>query len=77
MCTIQRNVVTGGDFCCSDLKSEKTGNKRKEEYIKLFPTDPKYEKNDQIQIKELLEKLKKQNNNNLYEFLEFCLKFSD
>lgn len=61
----------------AEVPFTKTGNKRKEEYIKLFPTDPKYEKNDQIQIKELLEKLKKQNNNNLYEFLEFCLKFSD
>ena len=55
----------------------KTGNKRKKEYIKLFPTDPKYEKTDEIQIKELLNKLKKQKNTNLNEFLDFCLKASD
>lgn len=56
---------------------KKTGNKRKKEYIKLFPTDSKYEKNDQIQIKELVEKLKKQKNTNLNEFLEFCLENCD
>lgn len=61
----------------ANIPFTKTGNKRKKEYIKLFPTDPKYEKTDQIQIKELLDKLKKQKNTNLNEFLEFCLKFSD
>ncbi len=55
----------------------KTGVKRKKEYIKLFPTDPKYTKTDEVQIKELLNKLKKQKNTNLDEFLDFCLKFSD
>lgn len=54
----------------------KTGVKKKE-YIKLFPTDPKYTKTDEVQIKELLNKLKKQKNTNLDEFLDFCLKFSD
>ncbi len=55
----------------------KTGIKRKKEYIKLFPTDPKYTKTDEVQIKELLNKLKKQKNTNLNEFLDFCLKVSD
>lgn len=55
----------------------KTGDKRKKEYIKLFPTDPRYEKTDEIQIKELLNTLKKQNNTNLNEFLDFCLKSSN
>lgn len=40
----------------ANIPFTKTGNKRKKEYIKLFPTDSKYEKNDQIQIKELLDK---------------------
>ena len=53
---------------------KKAGNKRKEEYIKIFPTDPKYEKSDEIQIQELLNNLKKQKNTNLDEFLDFCLK---
>ncbi|HIR59358.1 MAG TPA: hypothetical protein IAB38_04840 [Candidatus Onthousia excrementipullorum] len=55
----------------------KTGVKRKKEYIKLFPTDPKYIKTDEVQIKELLNKLKKQKNTNLNDFLDFCLKVSD
>lgn len=56
---------------------KKTGNKRKKEYIKIFPTDPKYEKTDEIQIQELLNTLQKQKNTNLYEFLDFCLKSRD
>lgn len=55
----------------------KTGVKRKKEYIKLFPTDPKYTKTDEVQIKELLNTLKKQKNTNLNEFLDFCLKISN
>lgn len=56
---------------------KKVGDKRKKEYIKLFPTDPKYIKTDQVQIQDLLDKLKKQKNTNLYEFPEFCLNSSD
>ena len=55
----------------------KTGVKRKKEYIKLFPTDPKYTKTDEVQIKELLNTLKKQKNTNLNDFLDFCLKISN
>lgn len=62
---------------CANIPFKKTGIKRKKEYIKLFPTDPKYEKTDEIQIRELYEKLKKQNNTNMDEFLEFCLNFQD
>ena len=45
--------------------------------FKIFPTDPKYENTDEIQIKQLLHTLKKQKNTNLNEFLDFCLKSSD
>lgn len=55
----------------------KTGDKRKKEYVKLFPTDPKYEKSDEIQVRELCDNLKKQTNTNLNEFLEFCLKAAE
>ena len=55
----------------------KTGIKKKKEYIKLFPTDPKYNKTDEVQIKELLNALKKQKNTNLNDFLDFCLKVSN
>ncbi len=61
----------------ANIPFKKTGDKRKKEYIKIFPTDPKYEKTDEIQIQELLSKLKKQKNTNLDEFLDFCLKFCD
>lgn len=54
-----------------------TGDKRKKEYVKLFPTDPKYEKSDEIQIQELCDNLKKQTNTNLNEFLDFCLKAAE
>lgn len=53
---------------------KKTGIKRKKEYIKLFPTDAKYEKNDEVQIEELSKKLKNQNNTNMDIFFDFCLK---
>lgn len=49
------------------------GVKRKKEYIKLFPTDAKYEKNDEVQIEELAKKLKKLSNTNFDVFFEFCL----
>lgn len=61
----------------ANIPFKKTGNKRKKEYIKIFPTDPKYEKTDEIQIQELLNTLQKQKNTNLYEFLDFCLKSRD
>ncbi len=61
----------------ANIPFKKNGNKRKKEYIKIFPTDPKYEKSDEIQIKELLNALKKQKNTNLNDFLDFCLKSSD
>lgn len=54
----------------------KKGNERKKEYVKIFPTNSKYEKSDEIQIQELCKKLKKQKNTNLDEFLEFCLKIA-
>ncbi len=58
----------------ANIPFKKLGDKRKAEYVKIFPTDPKYKKSDEIQIQELLNKLKKQQNTNLNEFLEFCLK---
>lgn len=56
---------------------EKKGDKRKKEYIKIFPTDKKYERSDEIQIKDLKEKLKGVKNTNLDEFLEFCLEVAE
>ncbi len=61
----------------SGIPFKKTGDKRKKEYIKLFPTNKNYDKSDETQIKELLKILKKQKNTNLDEFLNFCLKSSN
>ncbi|AFR71912.1 hypothetical protein B2904_orf2590 [Brachyspira pilosicoli B2904] len=50
-------------------------NKRdKKDYIKIFPTDNKYTKNDTIQIQEFYQKLLKVKNiSNMHEFIKFCL----
>lgn len=56
---------------------EKKGNKRKKEYVKIFPTDEKYKKSDVIQINELSEKLRKIKETNMEEFLDFCLRESE
>ena len=50
-------------------------NKRdKKDYIKIFPTDDKYTKNDTIQIQEFYQKLLKVKNiSNMYIFIKFCL----
>ncbi len=61
----------------ANIPFKKSGDKRKKEYIKIFPTDSKYEKTDEIQVKELANTLKKQKNTNLNDFLDFCLKLSD
>lgn len=53
---------------------EKTGDHRKEEYVKLFPTDKKYiSKNDKVQISDLIKELSKNNDTNFEEFFKFCL----
>lgn len=57
----------------ANVPFKKTGVNRKKEYIKLFPTDAKYEKTDIMQIEDLLKNLLKVNQTNLNEFLEFCL----
>ena len=60
----------------AQVKFEKIGVKRKKEYIKLFPTDSKYEKNDIVQIEELLNNLISIKDTNLDEFLKFCIEKS-
>lgn len=56
---------------------KKAGIKRKKEYIKLFPTDDKYNKTDVMQIEELLNNLKFIKETNMDEFLKFCLDCSE
>lgn len=61
----------------SNIKFSKEGDKRKEEYIKIFPTDPKYLKNDCIQIEEFAANLRSNPYTNMNEFVDFCLKISN
>lgn len=58
------------------IKFTKKGNERKREYIKIFPTDSKYIKSDTLQVQELSKNLRKNENTNLNEFLDFCLAIS-
>ena len=57
----------------ANIPFEKKGDKRKKEYVKLFPTDPKYIKSDKIQVEELIKKLRKEKDTNLDLFFEFCI----
>lgn len=58
------------------IKFEKTGKKMKKEYIKIFPTDLKYETSDTVQIEEFRDNLVKCKNTNMGEFVDFCLKIA-
>lgn len=55
------------------IKFKSKGNDRKKEYIKIFPTDRKYKRNDAMQIKDFCESLQKSSKTNMNEFVEFCL----
>lgn len=58
----------------SNIKFEKKGDARKAEYIKIFPTDPKYKNRETIQLKEFRDRLRTNSDTNLYELIDFCLK---
>ena len=56
------------------LMKAKIEIEKKKDYIKIFPTDKKYIKNDTIQIEEFYKKLLKVKNiSNMHEFIKFCL----
>jgi len=55
------------------IKFEKTGNDRKKEYLKIFPTSSKYRGKEQIDLKEFAKKLTKVKTTNLEDFIFFCL----
>lgn len=67
------------DFIKSNLRiriaveSDKKGDARKQEYIKIFPTDPKYQRREVIQVKEFGDNLRKNPDTNMEEFIDFCL----
>ena len=58
----------------------KTGDRRKKEYIKLFPTDPDYKKTDAVQLEEFYKNLKKISSSeltNFDQFVKFCIDSTD
>lgn len=57
----------------SKIPFEKKGEKRKEEYIKIFPTKEKYKNSETIQLKDFYDNLKPNKTTNLDEFIKFCL----
>lgn len=58
----------------ASINFEKKGKKCKEEYVKIFPTDKKFLGKEKLSIEELKKKLEPNENTNLEEFFEFCLK---
>lgn len=60
----------------ANIKFEKKGSARKKEYIKIFPTDMKYQTSEMIQIEEFCNNLKRVKDTNLDEFVQFCLDLS-
>lgn len=56
-----------------NIKFEKKGEKRKTEYIKIFPTDKKYAEKETIQLENFKNSLEKNNCTNMNEFIQFCL----
>lgn len=57
----------------SKIKFEKTGDKRKKEYVKIFPTDKKYKKSQSVQLEEFATNLMKTKDTNMQDFINFCL----
>lgn len=60
----------------SKIKFVKEGEKCKKEYIKIFPTDKRYQTKDCIQIDEFSKNLQSNHNTNMNEFINFCLEIS-
>jgi len=57
----------------SGIPFRKSGDERKTEYIKIFPTDGNVSKSDIIQISDFAKMLSKCKTTNLEEFPNFCL----
>lgn len=60
----------------ANIPFEKKGTERKKEYIKIFPTSPKYEKRETIELQDFCDNLRKVNSTNMNKFVEFCLNCS-
>ena len=68
------NITNLEDVLIKAKVIDKNTIKDKKDYIRIFPTDDKYIKNDTIQIEEFYKKLLKVKNiSNMHEFIKFCL----
>lgn len=55
------------------IKFQKKGVERKKEYIKIFPTDKRYKVGEGVELQKFAKDLKKVNETNMDEFINFCL----
>lgn len=57
----------------ANIKFERKGEERKKEYVKIFPTKKSSEVKEKIQLEDFKNDLKKIEDTNLNEFIEWCL----
>lgn len=55
------------------IKFEKKGDERKKEYIKIFPTDKKYMKNESIELSSFSKNLSIIKETNMEYFINYCI----
>lgn len=55
------------------IKFEKKGDERKKEYIKIFPTDKKYMKNESVELASFAKDLTKIRETNMENFINYCI----
>ncbi len=58
------------------IKFEKKGDERKKEYIKIFPTDKKYLKNESIELDSFSKDLITIKETNMEKFINYCIQNS-
>ena len=58
------------------IKFEKKGDERKKEYIKIFPTDKKYMKNESIELDSFAKDLITVKETNMEKFINYCIQNS-
>lgn len=58
------------------IKFEKKGDERKKEYIKIFPTDKKYIRNESIELDSFAKDLITVKETNMEKFINYCIQNS-
>lgn len=60
----------------SGIKFEKKGIERKKEYVRIFPTDSKYQHNESVELNTFAKNLANVSDTNMNLFVEFCIENS-